>query len=344
MNVQQFPPISIIVLNWNGAADTLACLDSLAALTYPNFNVVVVDNGSSDDSLARLRPYGAPYPLTLLETGRNLGYAGGNNVGMRYALEHGADFVLVLNNDTVVAPDMLEHLQDAALRYPNAAAFSAKIYFFDEPNRIWYAGVNWNDKLSRFIHIGEGEFDDNQRFSKTSEVDYACGCVFFVSAERLHEIGLLNEDFFLYYEETDWCFRARERGHASIYVPGAKVWHKISQSFGGERSPLAIYFITRNRLLWARRHARLFRRLKLNLVTTRSLISRFLVPIFSVRRNGNLSIKTWWWAVRSAYQDPKNLAFAFGVRDYLLRHFGDCPDTIRKIAKQLTPTSNKKRT
>ena len=252
------PTVFVVVLNWNGRDDTLACLESVDKITHPDFRVIVVDNGSADDSVDAIR---ATFPeVELIETGANLGFSGGNNVGIKRAPQLGADYVLLLNNDTVVDPGLLDAFVAAARCFPDAGVFSAKIYFHAEPNRIWYAGARWSARATRFEQVGEGVLDDGISFSTICETDYACGCAFFVPAARLREIGLLDDNFFLYFEETDWCYRAREAGYPSIFVPEAKLWHKVSVSFGGEGSPLALYFQTRNRLLWAKRHAALPRR------------------------------------------------------------------------------------
>jgi GT2 family glycosyltransferase len=328
------PLISIVVLNWNGAADTLACLDSLAALTYPNFNVVVVDNGSSDDSLAGLRPYTAPYPLTLLETGRNLGYAGGNNVGMRYALKHGADFVLVLNNDTTVAPDLLERLLESAQRNPDAGVFSARIMYFDAPERVWFDGAHWIPASLQLVWPGQ---DAEERSLGTADHDtaYASGAALFFRAEVARQIGLLDEAFFLVWEEVDWCFRARKAGWRNLVVPAAKVWHKIGVSFGSESSPLRTYFSIRNRLLWFSRHAPFSARLRLWM---RSL--HRLIPKFCIGSGPAPWLKRLLWAVQDyvrAWLGGGNrleyLAARRAILDYAYRRFGDCPDEVRAWSK-----------
>lgn len=327
------PNVTIVILNWNGRDDTLACLESVEKIAYPDFRVIVVDNGSADDSVAAIR---AAFPkVELIETGANLGFSGGNNVGIKRALELGADYVLLLNNDTVVDPGLLDAFVAAARRFPDAGVFSAKIYFHAEPNRIWYAGARWNSATARFEQVGEGVLDDGLRFSTVCETDYACGCAFFVPAARLREIGLLDDKFFLYFEETDWCYRAREAGYPSIYVPEARLWHKISVSFGGEGSPLALYFQTRNRLLWARRHAALPRRLGVYLESGRALFRRYALASVRALFGGPFSPKAWWWSVREVFHDPSNLAYFMGVRDFWLRRFGDCPPVVRDLAKQM---------
>ena len=327
------PHVAIVILNWNGRDDTLACLASVAGMTYPNFRVIVVDNGSADDSVAAIR---SAFPdVEIIETGRNLGFAGGNNVGIRHALERGADYILLLNNDTEVDSGMLDAFVAAAGHFPDAGVFSGKIYFHAEPNRIWYAGAQWNPKNARFDLLGEGLLDDGTNFSNTCETGYACGCAFFLPAGRLREIGLLDEDFFLYFEETDWCYRAKAAGHPSIFVPDAKLWHKVSVSFGGEGSPLALYFITRNRLLWARRHASMTTRLRVYGTAAWSLVARFGAALVGRRMGGAFTLRRWWWSVREAIDDPRNRAYYMGFRDFWLGRFGDCPPVVRELAQQI---------
>jgi GT2 family glycosyltransferase len=327
------PAVAIVILNWNGAADTLACLRSVEKIDYSNFMIIVIDNGSSDDSVAVIR---AAFPkIEVIETGSNLGFAGGNNVGIKRALELDADHVLLLNNDTEVDSGILNAFVDAARRFPRAGVFSGKIYFHDDPKRIWYAGVQWNIKEARFRQLGEGMQDDGASYSAICETDYACGCAFFVPAKRLREIGLLDEDFFLYFEETDWSYRARKAGYPSIFVPGAILWHKVSVSFGGEDSPLALYFVTRNRLLWARKHAAWRRRLDTHAKAWRSLFQRFIGPLAGTHLRGAFTLKAWWWSVHQAFRDPRNLAYFMGVRDFCLGRFGDCPPAVRELARHL---------
>ena len=334
LNGKSRPLISVVVLNWNGATDTLVCLDSLSTLTYPNFNVIVVDNGSSDDSLMQLRPYTAPYPLTLLETGRNLGYAGGNNVGTRHALEQGADFVLVLNNDTTAAPDLLDRLLESAQRNPDAGVFSARIMYFDEPEKVWFDGARWNPSSLQLEWPGQGE-KESALGTADHETDYACGAALFFRAEVARQIGLLDDSFFLVWEEVDWGFRARKAGWRNLVVPAAKIWHKIGVSFGSESSPLRSYFSIRNELLWFSRHAPLSARLRLWMKNLHRL-----TPKFSLGRGQSSSISRLLWAVKDyirAWLGRGNrleyLVARRAILDYAHRRFGDCPDEVRAWSK-----------
>ncbi|MEQ1600159.1 MAG: glycosyltransferase family 2 protein [Methylophilaceae bacterium] len=336
MNTQSLNNIAIVVLNWNGADDTLACLDSLAALTYSKFSVILVDNGSTDDSLIRLRAHNSSYPLTLLENGKNLGYAEGNNVGTRYALEHDANFVLLLNNDTTVAPDLLEQLIDSAQRNPDAGVFSARVMYFDNPDTVWFDGAVWNETSRQLEWPGQGENEEDLSIID-HDTDYASGAALFFRAEVARQIGLLDEKFFLVWEEVDWCFRARKAGWRNVVVPAARVWHKIGVSFGSESSPLRTYFSTRNKLLWFSRHTSFFVRLQLWVSSLQSLI-----PIFSISTDFNFSFtRRLVWAVQDYVRSwlgrgnrLQYLTKRRAIMDYLFGRLGDCPDVVRIWSKK----------
>jgi GT2 family glycosyltransferase len=328
------PKITIIVLNWNGLVDTLECLESVGKIDYPNFEVVVVDNGSTDDSPNQIRKH---FPSVILfETGKNLGFAEGNNVGIGHALGHGAEYILLLNNDTVVNPQILNSFLDTSLLDPKAGILGAKIYYYSDPERIWYAGGKWDNKTCSFYHIGEGILDDSQQFVTEVAMDYACGCALFIRREVIEKIGLMEPDFFLLYEETDWCTRAIKAGYKCIYVPKAKVWHKISVSFGGESSPLYIYFFTRNKLLWAKRNLPLREQVRVH-----KLLYKSLFPTFQFSQEENIPFsKRVYWAFSRLFKDmqvlsksPAYLAKLLGIKDYFLFRFGDCPEEVRRLRK-----------
>ena len=323
--------VAIVVLNWNGAKDTLACLESLQKQLYRNFVVLVVDNGSTDDSLANLRGYLASYPVELLETGRNLGYAGGNNVGIRYALQSGAELVLVLNNDTVVASDLLVRLVEATEKYPDSGMFSPRVMYMDAPDTVWDDGSKWNAaKLAMESH-GRGRREP-ELDSADHESDSACGAALFVRAELARQIGLLEESFFLVWEEVDWSFRARFAGWKIMVIPKAKVWHSIGVSFCSEASPLRRYFSVRNELHWFRRHASALSRARLWMNTIRRLVPRFCI---NTDRRERLRKRLIWalidyggtWIGKGGRLEY--LAMRRGVSDYLHGRLGDCPEEVR---------------
>lgn len=332
------PRIAVVVLNWNGKDDTLQCLQSLAQLAYGNCEVIVVDNGSADGSVAAIR---AAFPaIRVIETGANLGYAEGNNVGMRAALESGAEFVLLLNNDTIVDPSLLCELLAAAEACPEAGVFGAKIFHYDERDRIWYAGARWNAELLRFELVTD-EAIYGEPFAQVLETDYACGCALFVRRAVLEQIGLLDPQFFLTYEETDFCYRARRSGFRVVYAPRAVLWHKISASFGGQQAPLVSYFMTRNYLLWS----------ELNLPPEQKRaarryalwdLRRRLTPQFPFKAEWSTlrpsvfaaSAKRFYWNVHGRWSDPANLARLLGTVHYFLRRFGPAPDYVRRLGRR----------
>ncbi|MFW6116339.1 MAG: glycosyltransferase family 2 protein [bacterium] len=243
------PRATIVVLNWNKALDTLACLASVSKLRYDNYDVIVVDNGSTDGSVAAIRDR---YPdVTLLENPRNLGYAEGNNAGIRLATERGADFVFLLNNDARVVPDTLSALATAATAHADAAFLGPKIYHLDSPKQIQSAGGEL-DHLWRSRQRGLDEPDSGQ-YDAVEEVDYVIGAAVLARTDLLKEIGLLDPDFFLYREDVDWCLGARRLGYRILYVPEAEVWHR-SHHIRETELPRITYYMTRNSLMLLTKH------------------------------------------------------------------------------------------
>jgi GT2 family glycosyltransferase len=245
--VAKVPQVTIIVLNWNGLNDTLDCLESLDQLDYQNYKVVVVDNGSVDGSVPVIRER---FPaVTIIENDENLGYAGGNNVGLRYAVTQGADYALLLNNDTVVDPAFLRILVDAAEAEPTVGIAGPTICYHERPDVIWSAGgsIDWQRGSTRMV--GLDEQDMGQFGKKPREVDFVTGCALLARMRTVEESGELDERFFMYYEETEWCVRITRAGYRIIHVPQAKIWHKISPDAQADSS-LIHYYMTRNRLLF----------------------------------------------------------------------------------------------
>jgi GT2 family glycosyltransferase len=223
---------------------------SLKKVGYSNFQILVIDNGSTDGSVEVLR---RAYPdIELIETGDNLGYAGGNNVGLERAVARGADYVVLLNNDTVVDPGFLDTLVDVAERDPQAAFVGPKMLYLDRPDTVWFGGgrIDWMNGAAHLDHDAK----DDARETAPREVDYITGCCLMVRASALPDIGLMDTRFFLLFEESDWCVRARECGWRCVYVPNARIWHAVSRSFNGTGSPTYRYYFARNELLLYRKH------------------------------------------------------------------------------------------
>lgn len=241
------PYVMIIVLNWNGKKDTLACLESLADVTYPNFETVIVDNASTDGSVSAIQHQFPDQTLIRLDT--NAGYAGGNNVGLRYALARNADYVLLLNNDTKVASNFLWRMVEATRTGPFIGIVGPTIYYYERPDLIWSVGgaIDWNRGQTRML--GLNTHDIGQWGTTPQRRDFVTGCALLAKRQVIDQIGLLDERFFAYYEETEWCVRAQRAGFKIVHVPRAKVWHKIPLDARGS-SPSVHYYMTRNRLLF----------------------------------------------------------------------------------------------
>lgn len=297
------PSVGIVVLNWNGKQDTLECLDSLAHLTYPRYEVIVVDNASSDGSVGVIR---RDFPQVLvLENPRNLGYTGGNNVGIRCALGRGAELVLLLNNDTTVDPDFLGRLVEAVRSSPDVGICGPTIYFHDKPDVIWSAGgaVDWRRGTSWMMDLnGTGV----QTESTARQVDFVTGCALLARSEVFGRIGLLDERLFAYWEEVEFCVRAQRAGYRTLHASEARVWRKISLA-RQSNSPSVCYYMARNRLLFLRA-AGVGWRTWLNCLTeyARTLAS---------------------WSLQPKYRSLRGhrKALARGIRDFLVGRVGEAP-------------------
>ncbi len=245
------PRVAIILVNWNNKADTLDCLRSLGSVTYPACEAIVIDNGSTDGSAAAIRE---AYPgIVMIEAGKNLGFTGGNNIGMRKALEAGADYVLLLNNDTVVDPSFLDALVEVAESDPIIGVVGPKIYYFREPKKIWFLGGRINYWSGEAGAIGKNEADDG-KYDKPEDTDLINGCAMLVKREVLEAVGLLYEPMFCYLEENDFCARVKKHGYRLMYVPGAVIWHKVAASASTIKD-FQLFYFTRNRIIFMRRNA-----------------------------------------------------------------------------------------
>lgn len=228
------PSIAVIVLTWNGRDLTLDCLDSLSKVTTPGVRVIVVDNASEDGTVeATAARFGAR--VTVLSNPSNLGYAAGNNAGIRRALDDGADFVLLLNNDTIVDAACVGELARALAATPGAGIAGAKTYYFTPRDRIWFAGGEVSLWRGTARHIGIRETDRGQ-YDTARDVAYVSGCALMARREVFETVGLLDASYRAYFEDADFCMRAARAGFRIRYVPSAKVWHRISASTGGQLS------------------------------------------------------------------------------------------------------------
>lgn len=246
------PHVSIILVNWNGRQVTLDCLASLQKLMYTRYSVIVVDNASSDGSVAAIR---SAFPHTdVLPMECNLRFAGGTNAGMRHALDRGTDALLLLNNDTTVAPDFLDHMVGRMMSDSSIGMVAPKIYYHDEPRRIWFAGGEISFWAGTMRHTGIREADIGQ-FDTPRDIAYASGCCVLIRREVIEQIGMLDESYFMYGEDADWSMRVRRAGYRLVYEPRAQVWHKLSVSAGGHLSAFKLMNKFRSNLRFFGRYA-----------------------------------------------------------------------------------------
>jgi GT2 family glycosyltransferase len=252
-----FPKVSIVLVNWHGLRDTVECLESLQKITYPNYEVIVVDNDSGGDEAATIEERFRDY-VKLIRNPKNYGFAKGCNIGIRDALARDPQYVLLLNNDTVVTHDFLEQLVQVVESYDRVGIAGGKIYAYENPKVVWFAGGAPIDYLrgktpSRQSWLDSGIFDE------TEEVEWVVGTFMLISRDVLETVGTLDDRFFFGWEDVDLSVRATKHGFKVLYVPGSVIWHK-GFSPGKEKrlSGKPVYYATRGRFLFTERNATKF--------------------------------------------------------------------------------------
>lgn len=287
MSISNEPLVSIITLNYNGTAVTCDLLRSITEQnTYKNIEVIVVDNASNDDpTLAFL----SVYPdARVIRTPQNLGFSGGNNVGIQAAK---GDYLFLVNNDTEFTPGLIEGLVATFLEHPAAGAVSPKFHYFFEKGTIEYAGYeSVNIFTGRNAMIGSREKDEGQ-YNETRETNYAHGGGMMVSRKVISDVGLMPEEFFLYYEELDWSVQIRKKGFKIYFQPNSLIYHKESMTTG-KMSPLKTYYLTRNRILFMRRNIPLTGRAVFFLYFTFFTIPKNTISFLLKRQTDHL--KSFW--------------------------------------------------
>ncbi len=236
--------VGVVILNYKVKDYAVRCLKSVINSSYKNLKIYLVDNNSEDGIESELDKYNK---VIFIQTGANLGYTGGNNIGIKTALSESCDYVFILNPDTEVAKDTIEILMTKADEY-QAGIVTPKIYY-GQTNIIWYAGKKLDLDNVLGVHIGVDQQDQGQ-FDQDRETDDITGAAMFIGKEVFEKVGLLDEKYFLYYEESDFAYRAKKMGFKLMYIYSARVYHDNAKATG-LGSPLQDYFITRNRMLFA---------------------------------------------------------------------------------------------
>lgn len=285
--------VVVVVLNWRGYDDTVACVESCLRLDHPETEILIVDNDSGDGSGERLHERFPDLPY--LQTGANLGFAGGNNAGIREAVRRGADYAWILNNDTVVAPEALSALVRCAASDPRIGLVGSRIFYHSRPEILWFAGGRYDRRTGRSFHDGEDQ-PDGPAYRTRRDVEYVTGCSMLFPLRLLDRVGLMDERFFLIGEELDWNRTIAEAGYRIVYEPESVLWHKVSASFASR--PLSSwYYNARNSLLFLSRHHPAW------------------LP-YALQKG----VRDWFYLVRR--RDPARHEVARAIRDFLRGKFG----------------------
>jgi GT2 family glycosyltransferase len=312
------PLVGVIIVNWNCWPDTVECIRSLHHQTYREWRVIVVDNDSSDDSLSRIIE---AFPTaTIVSAGGNIGWAAANNLGVKAASALGCEYVWLLNPDAIALTDTLPRLVEAAIRVNS------------EP---WILGAlqkrTAQSPSLELVAITDPKTNLPDKFVDSSELNLTChgllpvsfvtGCALFVSTEVFNTVGHMDESYFLYFDETDWCRRAASRGVRSAYVKDAHIIHSGSAVAGSAARPLQTYFMIRNRLRYARKHLKPLQ-----------LLQALRWTKWELERVANLEgDERHWLIVLCAPRSPRTQAISIGIRDFALRRHGDCPAYVRTL-------------
>ena len=299
------PKVSVIILHLNDVDGLLECLTSLGRISYANFDIFVVHNGPENAELEkRLSPFSGRLS-EIIHNGKNLGFAGGNNIGIKRALRKGAEYVFLLNDDTVVGEDFLDILIEAAQKNPLSAMMGPEVRYFDKRERISFSGAVFDPLGYQFTFPRSGELAKSSAVPVLTESDYITGCALLVKKAVIEKIGLLDERFFLYWEDTDWCLRAKKAGFLNFVAPAAKIWDKVSASSGGNDSPLNAYHKTRGQLLFAGSH----------------------VPGIRIKLIAGFARDIAWLLFKSSEPERKKKALAYlaAMVDYFLGKTGSGP-------------------
>lgn len=295
-----YPLVYVVLANWNRTADTLECLESLTQQSYPNLRLLVVDNASTDGA-PKLIEERFPQVEQVLNP-KNLGFTGGYNAGMRASLQGGADFIFVLNNDTLLAPDTIQLLVDASTP-EDVGMVSPMIFFAVEPDKIWSAGGTVS-RLTLEITDNHGR---EKKFSEITERDFLSGCAMLIKRPVLEKVGMFDDNFFWYYEDSDLSLRVRQAGYRLLLVPQAQIWHKVSMSSGGSDSPVERYFMGRNSTLFFRKHIHGWRRLVIIIWRALSTVKIILRLLINKRpKSARAYLRGMWDGFRMRYGSPTN--------------------------------------
>jgi len=252
--IRIYPKVTIIILHLKNIQCLVDCVKSLNKITYQTYNLVIVHNGPENIALRNALSPISQHITKVIDTEDNIGFARGNNIGIRQALKDGAEYILLLNDDTEVLPDFLTKLIEVAETQQDVGMLGPKILLYDQPQKIWFVGARFDQKACEIVTSGydqKGKRED----TKFVESDYVAGCALLVKKKVIEKIGLLDERFFLYWEDVDWGLRCINAGFNNLVVTHSLIWHKASASSGGMDSLPRVYHKVRSRLFMAKMYA-----------------------------------------------------------------------------------------
>ncbi len=288
------PHVAIVILNWNGKEDVLRCLSTLPRIRYPNWSATVVDNASTDGSVEAIRLHFPEQRVLVME--KNLGFCGGNNRGIRDALERGADYVLLLNNDTELHPDLLDELVRVAESDPRIGAVGSKNILLEDHRIVWgaYGEIRYHRDLVELVGSRQ---PDGPEFTCVKDVDWVIGNGVMMKRAAIERVGGFDESFFGYHEDVDWCERARKAGFRIVYNGHAIIYH---QGFGAanpnrEKQFPVLYFLGRNSILFAKKHG------------TPLQVTKFVTLFFA---------GVGWWIVRALLRRERMKSYLWLLRGF----------------------------
>jgi GT2 family glycosyltransferase len=265
------PLVCIILLNYNGAKDTLECLKSIQKITYPNYKVIIVDNYSEDLSEEIIIKWlknnkenydylnltkgdnlvsKSLYKYTFIQSGENRGFGAGNNIGIKYAINNYTDYVLILNNDTIVDPQFIEPMVKMSDIDKSIGIVSGKIYYYDKPNVLWFNGGKFNNITGKISHYDYNKLDNE---IEHKDISFISGCMWLIPKSIFDIVGLIDEDFFMYYEDVAYCHRLKRHNYKLAIAPESKIFHKVNLENELEFNKFNVYWRTRSSILFLKK-------------------------------------------------------------------------------------------
>jgi GT2 family glycosyltransferase len=315
---EAYPAVAIIVLNWNDSKNTIACIESLQNIIYPEFKIYIIDNNSGDNSIEKIKEI-YPY-IDIYNSGSNLGWAGGNNFGIKLAKSHGYNYFYLVNPDIRVDPKTLSALIDA-IDAEDVAAIGSVVISYSNPDWLEFAGseLTTESGFSQQISIKKSQFVFN---GPNIDVPELKGCSILITEKGFNKIGYFDERYFLNYDETDWCFRARSKNMRCIFSKKSVCFHIGAETFGGVSSPLYRYFIARNRIFFAKKN-----------LDKKSLVFAWRCMAWEMK---NVILGSHSEKIGIKAKGVLLLSLFISLCDAIFNRYGDCPPVIRKLSKSLT--------